>query len=224
MSTNNSRILNNRLINSLRRGPIRPVVITRNGKSNGNGKGDLGVLLQNFVNYTKSALTNGQFLVSFAIVAYLMFAYLHNKENFISSAVNKMVESKDFASVGNWLKTNLVRALGFLAFIPAIINVPVNRQAITAVIAFLWVWFVPEHNPYEYILQGLLLYLFLKTKSDKFRAVIFLIAVFLYFFQYVFTFHELSCDTITNMKLCIRNCKHNNVKCIGVNESFAEAG
>lgn len=230
MSANKSRIFNSlrtenaRLLNSLRRGPVRPIVVTKNGKSNGNGNGDLGVLLQNFFNYLKNALTNGQFLVSFAVVAYFMFTYLHNKENFINTAVTKLAASTDFGSIGTWLKSNLVRALGFLAFIPAIVNVPPNRQAITAVIAFLWVWFVPEHNPYEYILQGLLLYLFLKTKSDKFRAIIFIVAAFLYFCQYVFTFGDLVCDNITNFKLCIRNCKHNDKVCISVNDSFPAAG
>lgn len=226
MSNGKSRITNAdlRLLNSVRRGPVRPIVVTKNGKMNGNGTSDLGVVLQNFVNYLKAALTNGQFLVSFAIVTYFMFSYLHNKDNFISATVTKLVASKDFSSIGTWLKTNLVRALGFLAFIPAIVNVPINRQAITAVIAFLWVWFVPEHNPYEYILQGLLLYLFLKTRSDKFRIVIFLIAAFLYFFQYVFTFHELACKDITNLKLCIRNCKHNEKVCVDNSVGFPAEG
>lgn len=185
--------------------------LKRNGNGNGgvaNG-GDFMVVFQNFVNYVKIAVSNGTFLITLAIVCYLLFSYQNHDDNIIRVGINKMIADPTFKHVGEWLSRNIVKFVGFIAFIPAIVNAPANKQALTGVLAFLWVWFVPEHNSFEYIVQGILLYLFVKTKSDKYKLMVFVMVLILYFSQYIITSHHYNCSDFKDRASCVRNCAWN---------------
>lgn len=196
-----------------RRPIVRPIVARRprakNGNGNGNSNGGSFVFtLQGFVNFVKNAISNGTFLVTTAIVCYVLFSFHnHADKSIVMTGINKLIEDNNFKTIGEWLKANIVKFVGFIAFVPAIINSPNEKQAFTAVVAFLWVWFIPEHTSYEYIIQGILLYLFIKTKSDKYKMFIFVIILILYFGQYIITFSDLACTNIKDKPHCIRNCK-----------------
>lgn len=192
------------LINAAPR--VAQLRLRRNGNGGMANGGDFMVVFQNFVNYVKIAVSNGTFLITLAVVCYVLFSYQNHEDNIIRVGINKLIADPTFKHVGEWLSRNVVKFVGFIAFIPAVVNAPANKQALTGVLAFLWVWFVPEHNSFEYIIQGVLLYLFVKTKSDKYKLMVFVMVLMLYFGQYIITSHHYKCDDLKDRASCVRNC------------------
>lgn len=198
--------------------PPKRVNVSKNGK-NGNGNGGKGIdkvtnIISTYFDFVKRAVFDSTFIVCMAIATFLMIGYETDENNFIKSVIIKLKATDAFGFLGTWLEVNVIKGVGFVAFLPAILSVAGQKQGITILCSILWVWLIPEHTPYEYLIQGLLLYLFMKTSSDKFKLTTIALSVFMYLLQFGFTTKDLDCTKITKSTGCVRNCLWKNSSCV----------
>jgi hypothetical protein len=82
-------------------------------------------------------------------------------DSLVHKLVEKIRETEKVAFIGDWIEQNKNRFLGIAAFVPALTSSPQRTRPVLAMVAFLWVYCVPEGSSFEYVAQSLLLMLFM---------------------------------------------------------------
>lgn len=212
---------NNGIYRPLRRPVVATTPANGNGNGNGNGArrrarngnsspligGNVAVMFNRFADYVKNSFFDASFLIIMGIAIFLMVSYESHDDSVVQNIIVKMEKSDVFKAFGTWVRANLPKFVGIIAFLPAVFCVSGRKQGLTMLLSIVWIWLVPEHVAFEYIVQGILLYLFMKTDVDRYKLLIVIFGIFFYFMQFGFVFSDYDCLKITNMKLCIRNCQ-----------------
>lgn len=184
---------------------------TRRRQRNGNGSqligGNIASMFNRFADYVKNAFFDASFLILMGVAIFLMVSYESHDDSIVQTLLSKMEKSDVFKAFGTWIRSNLPKFVGLIAFLPAVFCVAGRKQGLTMLLSVVWIWLVPEHIAFEYIIQGILLYLFMKTDVDRYKLLIVIFGIFFYFMQFGFVFSDYDCAKITNLRLCIRNCE-----------------
>lgn len=221
--TNPYGYFNNGIYRPLRRVPNSNGNGSTNGAINGNGGaissvrrrlrargalvgGNFAILFNRFADYIKNSFFDASFLILMGIAIFLMVSYESHDESIVKTVLDKMKASDVFKTFGAWVESNLPKFVGMIAFLPAVFCVAGRKQGLTILLSVVWIWLVPEHVAFEYIVQGILLYLFMKTDVDRYKLMIVICGIFFYFMQFGFVFENYDCKKIVNLRLCIRNC------------------
>lgn len=108
------------------------------------------------------------FVVSFGLIVGHVTAA---NTSIIASTVTWLNKYK-FTNVATWVNTNAVRVIGAIAFAPAIASVPKSVRTATAIFITVWLLFVREHSPIQYVLQAVALRLFFKVRDPSSRVIV----------------------------------------------------
>lgn len=188
-------------------GNVNGVAKTRRPSGrNGNGSNDYASLLARFLDFVKFKIFDATFLICIIIATFVMIT-LDNKENPVTSFINTVESVEALKPLAIWLTKNITKFVGFIAFMPAILAVSGRKQSVTLLLSVLWIWFIPEHSPYEYLAQGTLLYLFMvaEPNQDKFKFFLIVIGLLCYFFQFGYS-TTIDCAKMIKKSSCIREC------------------
>jgi uncharacterized protein with PQ loop repeat len=156
---------------------VRP---TRHPKS----KGSVNGFFDLYIDYVKNTLLDIQFLTFFFIAFILLYSYNNSKNDPIRSLVKNVQAIPSARAFGDWLNTNIVKLIGFIAFIPGIMSIPKNKRTLSIAVSALWIWLVPEYSAYEYLAQGTVFHIVMKTNNPAFRAATIAVGIALYVMQY----------------------------------------
>jgi len=144
---------------------------------------------QIFMTYAEKRLTNPTFLVPLLLSIVLIYSYSAdsaNKKttNYVHSVIVKIIANPQTASMGIWLKNNILFFFGMIAFIPTIIATPESKRVTVVAGLVLYFFIIPMKSPYEYIAEAMLLYLYNGTSVTSIRMSCIMLAFFLYFVQF----------------------------------------
>ena len=99
----------------------------------------------------------------------------------LSGVISNLKNNTNTESLGNWLSENLVKFVGIIIFIPAVVSIPEKNRATIGILSLLWVYIIPEATYLQYSLQALVLVLFNRMKGSTHRMMLVGILVALYF-------------------------------------------
>nr|UCW41659.1 hypothetical protein 3 [Turkana negevirus] len=144
--------------------------------------------VESYFNYVKTALFDSSYVLCFIFAAILLIGYTNDSSNnFITKFVKKLETTETTKTIGEWLLKNMTKFIGFIAFVPGILSVKESKRVVMVVSSLLWVWVIPDHTPYDYLIQGTLVFLALKTNINRYRIFTLLVMVLCYVVQIGFS-------------------------------------
>lgn len=87
---------------------------------------------------------------------------------------------------------------GVILFLPTIILMRRSMRLLCATLVLLWVYIVPEHTVFQYVVQSVALFLFIRVKHVQTRLVIIGIVLLAYFSGYIEYIYTKGDQVITN--------------------------
>lgn len=135
-----------------------------------------------FIVYFQNFVTDPSFFVPFIIVIYLVFSFSNageSKTDPINTFINgfKIKNPKLFTL----LSTNIVKFIAALSFIPSLMALPSDKRVTFAIVVIIYIFAFTQRSAYEYILDGMLASMYLKTNVKSLKYTILFIAAVIYF-------------------------------------------
>jgi len=81
-----------------------------------------------------------------------------------------------------WIRANYPKFVGSLAFVPVILDAPASVRIPVAFATFAWIYLVPERKSFEYLIQALILHLYLHVPTAVAKLTLILFAALTYYF------------------------------------------
>lgn len=148
-----------------------------------NQTNNVNSLLTNYISYAQSFITNPAFLIPFILIAYVIFQYNNNLgsdpiSNFLVSI--KTTNPK----LHSLLQNNLTKFVASLAFIPSILALPESKRTMFIISLTFYIFVFSNRSPYEYILDGMLASMYLKTNNTRYKYCTLAIIALIYIFGF----------------------------------------
>lgn len=139
--------------------------------------------------YIERRLTNPNFMIPFILSLVLIYTYstdaaAKSTNNILNTYIIKIIANPSTKTFGEWLKVNVPFMFGMLAFVPTYLAAPRSKRNMVIGLLALYFFIIPMKSPYEYLVEGLLLYLFIGTSNTSLRMGCVILALLLYFVQY----------------------------------------
>lgn len=148
-----------------------------------NQANNVNSLLTNYISYAQSFITNPAFLIPFVLIAYVIFQY---NNNLGSDPISNFLVSIKTSNpkLHTLLQSNLTKFVASLAFLPSILALPESKRTMFIISLIFYIFVFSNRSPYEYILDGMLASMYLKTDNTRYKYCTLAIIALIYIFGF----------------------------------------
>lgn len=140
-------------------------------------------VLQQFLSVLVKSANRPLFMLTFLLCAVI---FLSDSTDVDKGPFAPLLPANSTNPVVVWIRANYPKFVGSLAFVPVLLDSPVHLRVPVAFAVFGWIYIVPERKAFEYLLQALLLHLYLHVPTAFAKLTLILIAAAsFYFFGYL---------------------------------------
>lgn len=148
-----------------------PTVIYANGYKNRQRFG--GSFFDRVSRVLIDSLNNPMVITMIGIILAILISHLNDPNNGpLSRFINGLIDNPSTKELGNWLKANINRFLGFLTFLPAVFSVQRKDRTMVFISVLIWIFVTPYGSYYQYAYQAVVLLLFYRLSRPSDRAIL----------------------------------------------------
>jgi hypothetical protein len=119
------------------------------------------------------------------ISGFFIYTHNHTDNSLINTLILKLQGVENLKFLGDWLQANIDKFIGLAAFLPAVLAAPYRRRMLFGLVAFVWVFTVPEGTAMEFVFQSFAMLVFFSARHPATRFILVVAVAVVYGLGYV---------------------------------------